>query len=187
MTVPSTLDVAGWLRNHLDGDDGDADLARAMVQAFAEVLMSAEASMQCQAGLRRTQRGARQLAQRLSGAALGHRVGTIDLKVPKLREGSYFPAWLLVHRRRAEQALASVVAQAYVEGVSTRRVEDLVEAMGIAGISHVAGDAVGWRRSTSRSPSSVNGPSMPAPTGICGSTPWRRRSVRAAGWSTCRR
>ena len=63
------------------------------------------------------------------------RVGTIDLNVPKLREGSYFPAWLLVHRRRAEQALASVVAQAYVEGVSTRRVEDLVEAMGIAGIS----------------------------------------------------
>src|SRR5215211_77662 len=62
------------------------------------------------------------------------RVGTIDLKVPKLREGSYFPAWLLVHRRRAEQALASV-AQAYVEGVSTRRVEELVEAMGIAGIS----------------------------------------------------
>ena len=63
------------------------------------------------------------------------RVGTIDLNVPKLREGSYFPAWLLVHRRRAEQALASVIAQAYVEGVSTRRVEDLVEAMGIAGIS----------------------------------------------------
>ncbi|MGH9272032.1 MAG: IS256 family transposase, partial [Ilumatobacteraceae bacterium] len=52
-----------------------------------------------------------------------------------LREGSYFPAWLLTHRRRAEQALASVIAQAYVEGVSTRRVEDLVEAMGIAGIS----------------------------------------------------
>ena len=63
------------------------------------------------------------------------RVGTIDLNVPKLREGSYFPAWLLTHRRRAEQALASVIAQAYVEGVSTRRVEDLVEAMGIAGIS----------------------------------------------------
>ena len=53
------------------------------------------------------------------------RVGTIDLNVPKLREGSYFPQWLLVHRRRAEQALASVVAQAYVEGVSTRRVDDL--------------------------------------------------------------
>ena len=49
-TVPSTVDAAGWLRNHLDGDAGDTDLARAMVQAFAEALMSAEASMQCQAG-----------------------------------------------------------------------------------------------------------------------------------------
>jgi Transposase, Mutator family len=47
------------------------------------------------------------------------RASTIDLRVPKLREGTYFPAWLLVHRRRGEQALASVVAQAYVEGVST--------------------------------------------------------------------
>jgi putative transposase len=63
------------------------------------------------------------------------RVDTIDVQVPKLREGTYFPAWLLTHRRRAEQALASVVAQAYVQGVSTRRVEDLVEAMAIAGIS----------------------------------------------------
>ena len=49
MTVPSTVDAAGWLRNHLEGPDGDVDLARAMVQAFAEALMSAEASMQCQA------------------------------------------------------------------------------------------------------------------------------------------
>src|SRR5205814_154022 len=63
------------------------------------------------------------------------RVGTIDLAVPKLREGSYFPEWLLRFRRRAEQALVTVVAQGYVEGVSTRRVEDLVQAMGIDGIS----------------------------------------------------
>ena len=49
MTVPSTLDAAGWLRNHLEADDGDQDLARSMLQAFAEALMSAEASMQCQA------------------------------------------------------------------------------------------------------------------------------------------
>jgi transposase-like protein len=63
------------------------------------------------------------------------RVGTIDLAVPKLREGSYYPDWLLVPRRRAEQALVSVIGQAYVEGVSTRRVDDLVKAMGIEGIS----------------------------------------------------
>ena len=135
MTVPSTLDAAGWLRNHLESDDGDTDLMRSMLQAFAEALMSAEASMQCQAayGERTDERTNSRNGYR--ERRWDTRVGTIDLSVPKLREGSYFPAWLLVHRRRAEQALASVVAQAYVEGVSTRRVEDLVEAMGIAGIS----------------------------------------------------
>jgi putative transposase len=135
VTVPSTLDAAGWLRNHLEGPDGDTDLARAMLQAFAEALMSAEASMQCQAayGERTEERVNSRNGYR--DRRWDTRVGTIELQVPKLREGSYFPAWLLTHRRRAEQALASVIAQAYVEGVSTRRVEDLVEAMGIAGIS----------------------------------------------------
>ena len=63
------------------------------------------------------------------------RVGTIDLAIPKLRQGSYFPEWLLEPRRRAEQAMVAVVAQCYVEGVSTRRVDDVVRAMGIDGIS----------------------------------------------------
>jgi transposase-like protein len=135
MTVPTTVDAAAWLRNHLEGEHGDSDLARAMLQAFAEALMSAEASMQCQAayGERSEERVNSRNGYR--DRRWDTRVGTIELAVPKLREGSYFPAWLLTHRRRAEQALASVVAQAYVEGVSTRRVDDLVEAMGIAGIS----------------------------------------------------
>ena len=55
--------------------------------------------------------------------------------MPKLRHGTYFPEWLLRHRRRSEQALVTVIAQAYVEGVSTRRVDDLAKAMGIEGIS----------------------------------------------------
>ena len=63
------------------------------------------------------------------------RVGTIDLAIPKLRTGSYFPDWLLVHRRRAEKALAQVVAEAYVKGVSTRRIDGLVKSMGIDGMS----------------------------------------------------
>jgi putative transposase len=53
------------------------------------------------------------------------RVGTVQLAIPKLRQGSYFPDWLLEPRRRAERALASVVMQAYVEGISTGRVDDL--------------------------------------------------------------
>ncbi|PSK68011.1 hypothetical protein B0E53_00086 [Micromonospora sp. MH33] len=63
------------------------------------------------------------------------RAGTIDLAIPKLRQGSYFPDWLLTHRRRAEQALVSVVATSYLLGVSTRRVEKLVEQLGIRQLS----------------------------------------------------
>ena len=63
------------------------------------------------------------------------RVGTIELNVPKLRRGVYNPEVLLNPRRRAEQALVAVICQAYVEGVSTRRVDDLVKAMGIEGMS----------------------------------------------------
>jgi putative transposase len=91
--------------------------------------------MQCQAAYGERSEERTNWRNGYRGRRWDRRVGTIDLNVPKLREGSYFPGWLLVHRRRAEQALASVIAQAYVEGVSTRRVEDLVEAMGIAGIS----------------------------------------------------
>lgn len=135
MTVPTTIDAAGWLRNYLEADDGDQDLARDMLAAFVQALMSAEASMQCSAAY-----GERTDERTNSRNGYRHRdwdtrVGTIDLAVPKLREGSYYPVWLLEHRRRAEQALASVVAQCYVEGVSTRRVDDLVKAMGIDGMS----------------------------------------------------
>jgi putative transposase len=63
------------------------------------------------------------------------RTGTIDLAIPKLRQGSYFPDWLIEPRRRGERALVAVVAQCYVEGVSTRRVDDVVKSMGITGIS----------------------------------------------------
>ena len=135
MTVPTTLDAAGWLRNHLDGDDGDSDLLRSMLQSFAETLMSAEASMQCQAGYGERTDDRVNSRNGYRERRWDTRAGTIELAVPKLREGSYYPAWLLTHRRRAEQALASVIAQAYIEGVSTRRVDDLVKAMGIEGIS----------------------------------------------------
>lgn len=62
------------------------------------------------------------------------RVGSMELEIPKLRRGTYFPHWLLEPRRRAEQALTQVVAEAYLLGVSTRRVDDLVKTLGIDGI-----------------------------------------------------
>ncbi len=61
--------------------------------------------------------------------------GTVDVAIPKLRQGSYFPEWLLERRRRAEAALTTVVATSYLLGVSTRRMEDLVQSLGITGLS----------------------------------------------------
>lgn len=128
-----SFDALDWLRNHLEQDG--PDLVRDMVKAFAERLMGAEADALCGAGY-----GERSPERVNSRNGYRHRdydtrAGTIDLAVPKLREGSYFPGWLLEPRRRAERALTQVFCQCYVEGVSTRRVDDVVKAMGIEGIS----------------------------------------------------
>lgn len=135
MTVPTTIDASGWLSKYLEGDDGDTDLARVLLQTFAEVLMSAQASAQCGAGLGERSEERVNYRNGYRQRPWDTRVGTIDLAIPKLREGTYSAEWLLTPRRRAEQALVAVIGQAYVEGVSTRRVDDLVRAMGIDGIS----------------------------------------------------
>ena len=128
-----SLDARGWLRNLLQQDS--PDLVRDMVKAFAENLMAAEADAICGAGY--GERSPERVNSRngYRHRDLDTRAGTIDLAVPKLREGSYFPGWLLEPRRRAERALTQVVCQCYVEGVSTRRVDDVVKAMGIEAIS----------------------------------------------------
>ena len=131
--VEPTMDVNGWLRKQLE--QASPDLLRAMVQDFAEALMSAEADALCGAsyGERSPERVNRRNGYRERD--WDTRVGTIELAVPKLREGSYFPDWLLQSRRRAEQALVSVIADAYLAGVSTRRVEKLVRQLGIERMS----------------------------------------------------
>jgi putative transposase len=63
------------------------------------------------------------------------RAGTLDVAIPKLRSGSYFPDWLLARRKRAERALTSVMATCYLLGVSTRRMERLVESLGLTALS----------------------------------------------------
>ena len=127
--VETTMDVSGWLRKQLE--QASPDLLRAMVRDFAEALMGAEADALCGAayGERSPARVNRRNGYR--ERPWDTRVGSIELAVPKLREGSYFPDWLLQPRRRAEQALVSVVADAYLAGVSTRRVEKLVQQLGI--------------------------------------------------------
>jgi len=127
------MDVSGWLRKQLE--EASPDLLRAMVQDFAEALMGAEADALCGAsyGERSLERVNRRNGYR--ERPWDTRVGSIELAVPKLREGSYFPDWLLQPRRRAEQALVSVIADAYLAGVSTRRVEKLVQQLGIERMS----------------------------------------------------
>jgi putative transposase len=129
----SVNDVSGWLDERLAA--ASPDLLRVMVKQFAETLMSAEADALCGAGYR--ERSEQRVNSR-NGYRLRDwdtRVGSVELAIPKLRSGSYFPEWLLERRRRAEQALVSVVATSYLLGVSTRRVEKLVAQLGIAQLS----------------------------------------------------
>lgn len=137
MEVPDKIHPLGWLRKQLEADGG-TDLIREMVQAFAEVLMSAEASAICGAGYGERSEDRVNSRNGYRARAFDTRAGSMALAIPKLRHGSYLPEWLLAPRRRAERALVAVVAQCYVEGVSTRRVDDVVKAMGIEGISKSA-------------------------------------------------
>jgi len=135
VTVPTTIDAGVWLGKYFETADADTDLPRAMLQAFAEALMSAQASMKCNAAYGERTDEWENSRNGYRVRPWDTRVGTVDLAVPKLRHGVYSPEFLLQPRRRAEQALMAVICQAYVEGVSTRRVDDLVKAMGIEGIS----------------------------------------------------
>jgi transposase-like protein len=127
------MDVRSWLRKQLEA--AGPDLLRAMVQDFAEALMGAEADALCgaQYGERSPERV--NIRNGYRERTWDTRVGSIELAIPKLRSGSYFPDWLLQPRRRAEQAFVSVIADAYLAGVSTRRVEKLVQQLGVERMS----------------------------------------------------
>lgn len=114
---------------------GDVDFLRSAVKTMAEALMELEVAARLGADPHE------RTPERL-GYRNGHRTrdwdtraGTIELDIPKLRRGSYFPGWLIEPRRRAERALVAVVQEAYVQGVSTRKVDALVRALGLEGIS----------------------------------------------------
>ena len=115
-------------------EGGDVDFLREGVRVLAQALMEAEVSVQIGAehGERTPQRTTHRNGYRPRD--WDTRVGTIELAVPRVRSGSFLPS-ILEPRRRAERALTAVVAQCYVEGVSTRRVDDVARAMGIDGIS----------------------------------------------------
>jgi putative transposase len=131
--VETKMDFESWLRKQLE--QASPDLLRAMVQDFAEALMGAEADALC--GVPYGERSPERVNIRngYRERPWDTRVGTIELAIPRLRAGSYFPDWLLEPRRRAEQAFVSVIADAYLAGVSTRRVEKLVQQLGVERMS----------------------------------------------------
>ena len=156
-----------WLRKH---HEERSDLLREMVRAFAERLVGAEVDALCHATYGEV------TSERLNGRNgyrmrdFHTRVGTIELAIPKLRHDIYHPTWLLERRRRAERALSQGVAECYVRGASTWRVEGFVQAFGIEPVS---------KSQVSRMAAELdqevaafrNRPSTPGPTPTSGSTP----------------
>jgi putative transposase len=171
-------DCGGCIDDGLGGlaapalEAADTDLLGEMVLGFVQALMGAEADALCGAGL--GERSRQRVNQRngYRERRVDTRVGTLELAIPKLRSGSYYPDWLLEPRRRAERALVAVVAECYVRGVSTRRVEGLVATLGIQSLSksQVSELAKTW---TARWRRSGPGRWTPVPTPMCGWMRWR--------------
>jgi len=144
MTVdPNSIDLPAFMAESHHGrtrrsrhlQRAEPDLLRSMLSTFVQALMSAEADGICGApyGERSPERVNSRNGYRTR--EFDTRTGTMEVAIPKLREGSYFPDWLLERRRRAERALTTVVATCYLLGVSTRRMEKLVETLGITRLS----------------------------------------------------
>src|SRR5215208_754716 len=133
MTVNPSIDPARMLEEQLA--QASPDLLRELLGTFINTLLSAEADAVCGAayGSVSPERTNRRNGYRHRD--FDTRAGTLDVAIPKLREGSYFPEWLLERRKRAERALTSVVATCYLLGVSTRRMDKLVQSLGITSLS----------------------------------------------------
>ncbi len=133
MTAGLSIDPAQFLTEQLD--QASPDLMRNLLTTFVNALLSAQADAVCGAGY--GERSSERVNSRngYRHRDLDTRVGTLDVAVPKLRQGSLYPDWLLERRKRAERALTSVVATCYLLGVSTRRMDKLVQALGITGLS----------------------------------------------------
>jgi putative transposase len=133
MTAPHIVDPARLLGDALT--DASPDLMRHLLATVVNALLSAEADAVCGAeyGVASPDRVNSRNGYR--HRELDTRVGTVDVAIPKLRSGSYFPEWLMERRKRAETALISVVATCYLLGVSTRRMDRLVQTLGITSLS----------------------------------------------------
>jgi transposase-like protein len=133
MTAAPIIDPEQFLHEQLE--QASPDLMRELLGTFINALLSAQADSVCgaESGARTSERTNRRNGYRHRD--LDTRAGTIDVAIPKLREGTFFPEWLLERHRRAEAALTTVVATCYLLGVSTRRMDKLVRSLGITGLS----------------------------------------------------
>src|SRR5258708_7261549 len=116
-------------------ESASPDLLREMIRGFAQRMMDAEVEQLCGAGYGEVSPDRVNSRNGYRRRDWDTRAGTIEVAVPKLRQCSYYPEWLLEGRRRAERALATVVATSYLLGVSTRRVEKLAESLGVTKLS----------------------------------------------------
>ena len=125
----TTMDLTELLQKHDQGD-----LLRSIAEAVLQLMMESDVDGLIGAG--RHERAEQRTTWRngYRDRSLDTRLGTLNLKVPKLRQGSYFPGFLEA-RKTSEQALVAVIQEAWIGGVSTRRVDELVQAMGLSGIS----------------------------------------------------
>jgi putative transposase len=133
MTAPHIVGPAGLLGEALA--EASPDLMRSLLQSIINALLSADADAVVGAEWGRPTPGRTAQRNGYRHRDLDTRVGTIDVAIPKLRSGTYFPEWLLERRKRAEAALITVVADCYLAGVSTRRMDKLVKQLGIDSLS----------------------------------------------------
>jgi transposase-like protein len=133
MTVTPIIDPARLLEEQLA--QASPDLLRELLTTFLNTLMSAQADSVCGAEYGQSSPDRTNQRNGYRARDFDTRAGTLELAIPKLRTGSYFPDWLLERRKRAERALVSVVATCYLLGVSTRRMDRLVQSLGITGLS----------------------------------------------------
>ena len=164
---------------------GDGDFLRSVAEAVVQ--LTAWRPDVERDDRRRSPRAQRQRTTYRNGyrdRTLDTRLGSLQLRIPKLRQGSYFPPFL-EPRKTSEKALVAVIQEAWISGVSTRRVDDLVQAMGLAGISKSRSPSCARTSMTGSVPSSTA--RSPASGRICGWTPPTSSSARAGGSSRSRR
>lgn len=130
---PHHIDPTAYLEELLT--QASPDLMRQMLTDFINQILSAQADSVCGADYATVSPQRTNTRNGYRSRQLDTRVGSIDLAIPKLRTGSFFPDWLLERRSRTERALTTVIATCYLKGVSTRRMNDLVATLGINNLS----------------------------------------------------